>query len=313
MWKQTSLFWIAALVISLLAFSLVGAGCGIDGGAKPSIDAKEGQSSGDVLKAPDEGASSAEPDSGITPGSKRGSQPGTGHDRALLAEEAIQLQGVGTWVERLKARPGVYTSVFGSYRVFLISMGERPTAGYTVEVSDISKRDGQWVLEVVFRKPGPKDVVAEVLSYPHAVVAVPDDGLKVVVRELGGPSQQRSEDLPIIPYPPEGPSGYVEESENIVIEIPQPGQEVKSPILIKGWARVFEGSLIVVIEDGHNELFRGPVQASSGVGWGTFEVEVDYEKPTSPHGAVIIYSEDPRDGSIAERVIVPVSFADYAN
>ncbi len=102
-------------------------------------------------------------------------------------------------------------------------------------------------------------------------------------------------------------------SENFTVFSPRPGEVVRSPVRIRGRARVFEGSFVVEIEDGHNLLAREVVQASAGgPEWGEFDLSVEFETPTSPGGTLIFVTYDAADGKRKEELLLPVKFAEVA-
>lgn len=102
----------------------------------------------------------------------------------LVDEDTLNLEGIAEWVDRLKTKAGVYSRTSGPYRVYLITMGECPTGGYTVRVNDITNNGKRWLVKVVFYEPRPEDMVTQVITFPYKVLAIPNDGLPVTVRRL---------------------------------------------------------------------------------------------------------------------------------
>ncbi|HHY38312.1 MAG TPA: protease complex subunit PrcB family protein [Clostridia bacterium] len=120
------------------------------------------------------------------------------HKGVLVGKDVLKLKGIAEWVDRLKGKAGVYSRTSGPYRVYLIAMGECPTGGYMVTIKDIRNEGKRWLVKVVFDEPQPEDIVTQVVTYPHQVVAIPDDGLQVMVWRLNGKSLREHEDLPVI-------------------------------------------------------------------------------------------------------------------
>lgn len=79
---------------------------------------------------------------------------------------------------------------------------------------------------------------------------------------------------------------------------------------VTGEARVFEGTIGYVVEDGHYQLARGRTTATEGApAWGRFEFVIDYEPGT--HGAqtqptLVLYEESARTGRPTQELIVPL-------
>lgn len=76
---------------------------------------------------------------------------------------------------------------------------------------------------------------------------------------------------------------------------------------VKGKAMVFEAVVDYVVEDGHNELAKGSVQASKGAPeWGDFEFTVTVKKDV-PNSTLmlILYETSAKDGS--RRMELPIA------
>ncbi len=58
-----------------------------------------------------------------------------------------------------------------------LSMGQQPTGGYVVELADrdVRRVDGAWELHVVWREPGPDELVTQALTAPCLLLDVPWD------------------------------------------------------------------------------------------------------------------------------------------
>jgi len=98
-----------------------------------------------------------------------------------------------TWVEGHTREAGVFVKTFGDYRLVLVTMGEKPTAGYEVTVDEVTTSGEGWVVNVVFTEPDPGDMVATVITYPYAVVKIAADGRPVTVFDVTGEQPVRLE------------------------------------------------------------------------------------------------------------------------
>ena len=80
---------------------------------------------------------------------------------------------------------GIIKEESDSYIVYG-GMGEKPTAGYAVEIEDVIKETDQ--IRVVVKEIEPKkgDMVAEVITYPTKVLRIKDKTLKIVVENTSG-------------------------------------------------------------------------------------------------------------------------------
>lgn len=74
----------------------------------------------------------------------------------------------------------------------MVDMGEQRTGGYSVKVTDVRQSvPGEVGLTLVVVRPGPRSVVAQVLTHPYAVARIrrqllPVGPLTVVARDQSG-------------------------------------------------------------------------------------------------------------------------------
>lgn len=110
------------------------------------------------------------------------SQPGG--SEILIGKDKVP-PDIAQWAEHLKPKTeSASTRAFGNWDGYIVSMGEKPTAGYSVEIENASFDAGkQWIIDVVFKSPAPGDIVAQVITNPYQVFAVPR-GTPVKVRKL---------------------------------------------------------------------------------------------------------------------------------
>jgi hypothetical protein len=97
----------------------------------------------------------------------------------------------------------------------------------------------------------------------------------------------------------------------ISIDAPSEGNTVTIPVRVEGRARVFEGTVLVMVKDAGGEvvceMLAQATKAAPGVG--TWAVDLAFPPPASgPADATIeAYSESPRDGSVENLQSVSVS------
>ncbi|MBI3047225.1 MAG: protease complex subunit PrcB family protein [Acidobacteria bacterium] len=61
---------------------------------------------------------------------------------------------------------------FSRSMVVAVFLGERPTAGYEVEITAVKAQGGRAVVEYVERRPAPDALVAQVLTSPFHIVSL---------------------------------------------------------------------------------------------------------------------------------------------
>lgn len=216
------------------------------------------------------------------------------------------------WAEERHRRRGTYVRDFGDKTYLLVSWGEKPTGGYGVKIEEVAGTRTGSLVGVRLSAPKPGELVTQALTYPHAVAVAQRLNRPVKFAFLGGLNLQ---DQPAAAKPgPREQNGHEQEepvasSENFRVTSPRPGSTIGSPLRVTGRARVFEGSFILELEDGHNVLAREIVQATEGApGWGAFDVTLTFPPATNPAGALLFVTEDPRDGRRREELIIPVRF-----
>lgn len=96
----------------------------------------------------------------------------------------------------------------------------------------------------------------------------------------------------------------------IWVTSPQPGQNVKSPLIIQGSAMVFEGTVQVQLLDPDKKLLaQGYTTATEGApGRGDFSLSLEFTSPAAKSGRLEVFSVSPKDGSKENIVVIPVNF-----
>lgn len=105
-------------------------------------------------------------------------------------------------------------------------------------------------------------------------------------------------------------------TDQIIISTPRPNQKINSPLSIAGKARgkwFFEGSLPAELKDGTGKSIGTGVMRAEGE-WMTeefvsFSGEIDYQKPTTATGTLIIRNDNPSGlQENAKEIKIPVAF-----
>ncbi|OLO39393.1 hypothetical protein BTR23_10175 [Alkalihalophilus pseudofirmus] len=97
--------------------------------------------------------------------------------------------------------------------------------------------------------------------------------------------------------------------QNVAFKIyePAPNTEVKDRFVVRGLARVYEGTVLYEFEDGHFILDEGFTTATEGApGWGEFEIIIEFDEVANQSGRVILFEESANDGSRINELQIPV-------
>jgi hypothetical protein len=70
-------------------------------------------------------------------------------------------------------------------RLFAVSRGQMPTAGYRIELQQVSLDAQTLIIDLDWRAPDPATVQAQMLTHPCLVVAVPIAGAETVLARSG--------------------------------------------------------------------------------------------------------------------------------
>ncbi|HAP93681.1 MAG TPA: spore gernimation protein [Desulfotomaculum sp.] len=88
---------------------------------------------------------------------------------------------------------------------------------------------------------------------------------------------------------------------------PTENQVAGVPLLVKGSAMVFEGTVNIRLLDKTGEkLAEGTTTATEGMGRGEFEYRLTFKPPSPGQGKLEVFWASPEDGRILDKVTVPV-------
>lgn len=95
----------------------------------------------------------------------------------------------------------------------------------------------------------------------------------------------------------------------IVVDSPLPGDELRSPITVRGTANVFEASVSIQILDANGEVLAAiNTQASCGSGCrGTFSSPLAFFTPTRQPGTIEVFEVSAENGSAINVVRIPIT------
>lgn len=92
---------------------------------------------------------------------------------------------VEAWVEDSRNKFMAQTLEHEGLLYLLVTYGEKPTGGYTVEITDITEQEGKIVVTANFTEPGEDEMVTQALTYPYDLAVIDDPGLPVEFKATG--------------------------------------------------------------------------------------------------------------------------------
>jgi len=87
--------------------------------------------------------------------------------------------GVQSWIDAATNKFGGQSYVHEEILYLLVTYGEKPTGGYSVEITDIKEDDGKLIVTAYFTEPGEDEMVTQALTYPYDLAMLEDPGLPV--------------------------------------------------------------------------------------------------------------------------------------
>ncbi len=228
---------------------------------------------------------------------------GVGAEPADVDWETVELEelpaGVARWVQAHHRQHGVHVLPAGEVRYVLVAWGEKPTGGYSLNVSHVTKSH-LGTIDVVceLSVPDPDEMVTQALTYPYQVIALDAGNETIVVNFLGDSwlgdalGQPSEDDADVVMKANLGD-----------------GDVAPNPLVVWGRARVYEATLELVVEDGHYHLSKDTITVSTGApDWAEFAVVITLDAYTSAAGSIIAQVEDVKDGEIHEVSTIPITF-----
>lgn len=118
-----------------------------------------------------------------------------GQDEADVdSSTADQLpEDIQAWIESSKQYLQGQTKSVNGKLYILVTYGEKPTGGYTVEITDTEVKEDELLVTAEFTEPGPDEIVTQALTYPYDLVVIDDPGLLVKFIATGAES-----DIPML-------------------------------------------------------------------------------------------------------------------
>jgi immunoglobulin-like protein involved in spore germination len=111
---------------------------------------------------------------------------------------------------------------------------------------------------------------------------------------------------------PPNPSPPDPADPSIIVDTPVSGQQITSPVLISGQARVFEAVVSITIAQGGKPIVETTTMAAEGQVLSPFSVQVPFMLAgdvTEGSGCIRVFESSAKDGSPINVVQIPVTFA----
>ncbi len=92
---------------------------------------------------------------------------------------------VETWVNDSLHTYGGQSFVDGNKLYLLVTYGEKPTGGYSVNITGVVKEKDKIIVTANFIEPGEDEMVTQALTYPYDLVIIETSDLPVEFKATG--------------------------------------------------------------------------------------------------------------------------------
>ncbi len=212
-------------------------------------------------------------------------------------------QEIKAWVDVSREMNLAQEKVFGNRRYILVTYGIKPTGGYTVEIQDVEVSAAKINVTVKFNQPTKDQYVTDALTQPYDIIYIEPSDLPVEFFPVGDEYHVMTlmgidELAPITASSPD-----------IKIFTPAPGEKTGGELTISGVANVYEGTVLIRMEDSEGSAFAAAALGLAGSGdWYYFDIPmlVSDRVAAGSDYYVVIYTESPKDGSEENVIKLPL-------
>lgn len=111
-----------------------------------------------------------------------GNNGGFEQDTLLLIRNSEEMKaGWKKLFSNFVEQPDMPSVNFANQMVVILSMGEKNSGGYSLEISKVVEKELQLAVFANYISPGQNCIVAEVISYPFVVISIPKKDKLVAV------------------------------------------------------------------------------------------------------------------------------------
>ena len=209
---------------------------------------------------------------------------------------------VQAWIEDSKTMFLAQSRKLDNTLYLLVTYGEKPTGGYTVEIGEVVVAADKVSVPVSFKKPAPGDIVTQALTYPYDLEMIAATDLPVEFVPSGA-----EEYLPalvgidkLLPV--------VAGSKGIKLFAPAPEGTVSRKFMLEGVANVFEGNVQYKLQDKNGRLLDSGFTTGAMGDWGYFRTELSVPEEIAEGERLLldVFTESAKDGSLEQQILYEI-------
>lgn len=101
-------------------------------------------------------------------------------------EEFKTNRELNKWYSQNYQVKGIYKMNSQGRTYILVSAGQRTTGGYNMEIVDLTANDTVITIATKLNEPQPDQMTTMVITYPHLLIAIPEDNRNVIWNDETG-------------------------------------------------------------------------------------------------------------------------------
>lgn len=105
-------------------------------------------------------------------------------DFEVIGSDALTDSSLEEWYNKNNNKEGVTSFDFKEHKYILVGAGEKPTGGYSVEVTSVVGKEDSILVNAKVNSPKADEMVTEALTYPSTLIRISKDSRNVVLGEF---------------------------------------------------------------------------------------------------------------------------------
>ncbi|OEF97454.1 Gmad2 immunoglobulin-like domain-containing protein [Desulfuribacillus alkaliarsenatis] len=242
-------------------------------------------------------------------GVDNGEANGIGVDEEMVFEQGFYRPDeqnlpdeIRQWITYSRELQAVQEREYDGYRFVLVTMGTKPTGGYSIEVVDVVSAEEELVVNVQTQEPAEGDPVTTAITYPYDLVIVEEQALPLRAIDIDESDRYFMSvyGIDYIDQP------IVASSEWIKVFSPEPNEKVWGSFKLTGLTSVFEGTVSYELISNTGDVIGTGFTTGMMGDWGYFEEEIQIPSGTTGDILLELYSVSMKDGSKMFVVEIPL-------
>lgn len=102
----------------------------------------------------------------------------------VMGSDALTDSSLEEWYNENNNKKGLSTFDFKEHKYVLVGAGEKPTGGYSVEVTSVVGKEDSILINAKVNAPKADEMVTEAITYPSTLIRIPKDSRNVVLGDF---------------------------------------------------------------------------------------------------------------------------------